>query len=216
MFEEFWDKKKIMIQFTGAVTTIGALFLNISTPQNEAARTALANIQMFWLVIITTALTSLFVDFIFYIIRLERELSNRSLPVYGVFSAMVGATLLWLVLNLWSYILSLYTNPFVKFISMSYPAIFLIVGTLILKYIEKKQVKFFTELIITDFIVSVWLVPAFSFFVRHVGLSALFNSWIKLLAMSFVTVTAFMFCIFLWAKLSQSKKLINIVKRLWK
>lgn len=205
MFEEFWNKKKIMIQFTGAVTTIGALFLNISTPQNETAKMALANIQMFWLIIVTTCLTSLFVDFIIYIIKFEKELRNRSLPVYGGFSVMTGGILLWLVLNLWSYILSLYTNSFAKFISMSYPAIFFIVGTLILIYIEKKKFKILTQIIITDFIASVWLLPAMSFFVRYLGLGHVFGNWIKVFITSFIIVVMFTLSIFLWVKLSRPK-----------
>ena len=64
MLKEFWEAKKHQIQLVGILTGVGALFLSISTPTNETAGRALANIQFVWLIIITISLIVLFVNFV--------------------------------------------------------------------------------------------------------------------------------------------------------
>jgi len=156
MFNLFWQKEKILIGFTGLVATLGALFLNIPVPAVEDARLALANIQVFWLVLLTLSLTKLFFSFTALVIKTERDIKRKyDLPV-GAFSLTIGITFLVVIGNFWRYIIDLYGKSFFDFMNIIFPALVAMACMVLLLYVEKNRGKFtrFSYIIILSFIIA--------------------------------------------------------------
>ncbi len=156
MIEDFYKKNKINIQVVGSITAIGALFLNIQKPKIIELQKILLNIQMFWLILITLGLSSIFIDFIFYIISIESKLRRKKLPIYAPFSIAASIISFWFLINLWNYILLSYGDTFIQFSKMLYPALSITIGSLVLAFVVKKKLNIFIESIITILIVSMW------------------------------------------------------------
>ena len=110
MIQNFWEKEKTLIAFTGSITAIAGLFLNITTPQNKAAISALVNIQVFWLVIVVVCLCKLFFSFLREIIEIDKRLKT-----FYIFSISVGYVFLWIIINLLNYIVN-FNNQYSSFL----------------------------------------------------------------------------------------------------
>lgn len=156
MFDKFWKKEKTLITFSGLIATLGALFLNIPTPQIDDAKLALANIQVFWLIILTISLTKLFFSFLIMLIKIEKKMENKyDFPV-GMFSVTSAATLLLVVGNFWRYILDLYGKSFFQFITMVFPGVAFMLCSFLVIFVEKNRSKFtrFSYLVVISFIIA--------------------------------------------------------------
>lgn len=160
MFKEFWEKKKLSIQFTGFITGLGALFLNIPVPAQDQAKIFLSNVQVFWLALFTICLISLSIDFIVFLFFYEKTvLSKYAIPTTGIFSLSLAAILLWVVVNLLGYISVLYQAPFSKLLEMVLPASAVYPCILLLIYVEKNKEKLsiFTQIIINSFVMAAFI-----------------------------------------------------------
>jgi hypothetical protein len=62
MLSEFWEKRKQIIEISGILVAVGALFVSMNIPNNLVAAYALVNIQIIWLVIITVSVAIIFVQ----------------------------------------------------------------------------------------------------------------------------------------------------------
>lgn len=78
-------------KFVGFIAALCALFMGISRPEIADAKAALAVIQLFWLVLLTISITSLFFDFVLYARKEERTTNEKyGLPFDFVFSISLG------------------------------------------------------------------------------------------------------------------------------
>jgi hypothetical protein len=143
MLKEFWKQQDTNIKLFGFITTIAALFLNISTPENASAKLALANIQILLLVVLLISLTSLFIAFIKLLIKTEKDMQGRyDLPTVGVFSLTLALIFIWILANLLSYMTSVYPSTFAQFLSLTFPGIAVMLCFFLLVKIEKYQHNF--------------------------------------------------------------------------
>lgn len=135
MLKEFWEAKKHLIQLIGILTGVGALFLSIKPSDNATANNALANIQFVWLIIITVSSIILFINFAKLGIEWEDNLKiKRGFDLTETISFFVLATLVYLLLNLWIYIINLYKNSFWDFFTITNGAIFSFIGAIFYHY----------------------------------------------------------------------------------
>jgi hypothetical protein len=161
MLKEFWEKKKYLIQLVGILTGIGAFFLSITPPENVEARQALANIQFFWLIIITLGCITLVISFYNFSTDLEKHLGLKwGVNLKGTLSVFILLSLVFLLLNLWIYIFKLYTASFWNFIeTVNYGISSVLIGVFvyflsIIKIIKNSYIRFFS-IIISFIVVSV-------------------------------------------------------------
>jgi hypothetical protein len=165
MLKEFWKQRKPLIQFTGSIVAIGAIFLAIPTTENKVAKIALANIQVFWLILLAICLMLLFVNFIKLVWKNEKRIEARySIPIIGAYSVTLGAIFIWILVNLWNYIFALYSDSFTKLISMVSPIIPLVLTSFFLIFVEKNKKKFtrFSLCIIDSFALAFVFAAAFA------------------------------------------------------
>src|SRR5882762_9904527 len=124
MFEQFWKEQNTLLKFTGFIAALGALFLNISSPQDQNAKLALANIQTFVLILLTIGLTILFVNFTKFLLKTERGILNKyDIPSSGLLTSLVAFIFLWVILSFGTYILGLYQYSFGVFMTMAFPLV---------------------------------------------------------------------------------------------
>jgi len=145
MLKKFWDKELILIGFSGIVATIGALFLNIPKPSDQfpAAQSALADIQVFWLVLFTICLIRLFYTFIRLVTQEERVMQKKyDMPFAWPFSVTLGCIFFIVIANYWQYIFNIYGASLFQFTGMVFPGFVFIGSFLILVYVEKYPSKF--------------------------------------------------------------------------
>lgn len=117
MLKEFWENKKHLIQMVGIMAGVGALFLSITPSENLKANEALANIQFVWLIIITISVILLFGSFIKLVDKWEKQVSKTDgLNLMDTFSILLSLTLLYLLINLWRYVINLYEESFWNFL----------------------------------------------------------------------------------------------------
>lgn len=147
MIKEFYEKNRSLIQIVAYTTAIGALFLNIPKPENVQAQNILLNIQMFWLILITAGLSSIFVDFVVFIIYIEKELRKKEIPVFITFSLSTSFVVIWFLFNLWNYIFLSYSDNLSHFLHMLSPVLPLLLGTFFLMFIFKRKFSLFTEIL---------------------------------------------------------------------
>ena len=120
MLEEFWKEKKHLLQIIAIVVAIGALFLTISLPENEKAKSALMNVQLAWLVIITFALFVLFINLLILAFRFEDKINKKKDVNFDDAIAYPVMFLgVWVLLNLWIYIINLYKYSVKEFMDWS-------------------------------------------------------------------------------------------------
>jgi hypothetical protein len=112
MLEEFWSKKKHLVQFLGILIAIGAIFLSIGTPQDASAAEALQNIQLGWLVIITAGHLLLFWELFSLMLKFERRLEAQD--TLSMFAAGIA---LFILTNLWIYIFHIYKKGLIDLLS---------------------------------------------------------------------------------------------------
>lgn len=199
MFKDFWENEKHIIEATGILTAIGALFLNINLPENELARNALLNIQMLWLLIISIMSILLFVTFWSLAIKIENKIEKKisQKMYYNIFGISIGMTGIWFLQNLWKYLFGLYKQELSNFLSsLSYVAFG--VGLLIVVYFankytnyysENKKVKYFFSVLLVSFLAGL----VYSFLAEAMDLNFSFSSFLGRLFMSFEL--AFLLCL---------------------
>jgi len=203
MIEQFYRQHKIHIQLVVIITTIGALFLNIPKPDDINIQNSLLNIQMFWLILITIGLSSVFIDFVSFIIKIEKKLKKNKLPVYASFSIFSASVVFWFICNMWNYIILSYNDNFFEFSKMIYPGLSLVLGTLFLIFIAKKKINILLEGLFVAIIISLWLANVI------VGLQKYFKyniTWLKAYFFCLLFILIFMLLIILLAYLSKLKK----------
>ncbi len=138
MLKEFWEAKKHLIQLVGILTGIGALFLSITLPENIEARQALINIQFVWLIIITICLLLLFVNFIRLADFWEKSFKEKSrLDYTNTISLFIAATLLYLIFNLWTYMINLYKESIWNYLTIINYALLSFFGALLVQIWRK-------------------------------------------------------------------------------
>lgn len=109
MFKEFWEKKKGPIECTAFLVATGALFLNIPLPEMEVARASLLKVQLMWLFLVTLSVAILAWHFLFFVLEVERQIKGRfSLNPRNALSTFFLALFLYLIWNLWKYMINLY------------------------------------------------------------------------------------------------------------
>ena len=142
MLKEFWEAKKHLIQLVGILTGIGALFLSITLPENIQAKQALINIQFVWLIIITICLLLLFINFIRLADFWEKSFKEKSKIDYtDTISIFFSGTLIYLIINLWVYMISLYKESFWNYLTMVNYALLSLFGALFVQIWRKIEVK---------------------------------------------------------------------------
>lgn len=165
MFKDFWDKQKHQIQLVSILVAIGALFLSITPPESEKARSALFNIQLAWLIIITIALVILFVNFIALMSRAEGEASVKyKIPLELTISLLALFISVWILINLWIYIINLYREPLLKFFQASYffisfsifSTIIYWIAKIIFSKIRKVSISVILYLLMTSILLGFW------------------------------------------------------------
>lgn len=140
-FEENDNAKKAA--FVGSVAALCALFMGIDKPDISQARDALAIVQVFWLVLLTLGLTSLFFDFVKFIWRHENKLNkNYDLPFNFVLTSTMAVILGSVLFSLWSYMLILYAKVFAQFsVIWGFPSFVVITCIIIAIFIKKYEQK---------------------------------------------------------------------------
>ncbi len=212
MFKEFWEKKKSIIEATGILTAIGALFLNIDSPSNELARKALLNIQMAWLLVISIMSIFLFANFWLFFMQIENKIErkiSREMPIsiFGIFIYTIGGWFLW---NLWKYLLELYKQELKEFFSLLVLIPFGL-SALVVLYFEKKCTKLYIEnrklkyyLSISG--VSIISAILYAFLIELIKINFELKSFLK--SITFFFCIAFSAClIFTFSKIREIKKL---------
>ena len=132
MLKEFWEAKKHLIQLIGILSGVGALFLSIALPENIEARQALINIQFIWLIIITICLIVLFVNFMRLADFWEKSLKEKNNIDYTeTISLLIATTLLYLIINLWMYMINLYKESLWNYLTMAQGAFISLGGAFI-------------------------------------------------------------------------------------
>lgn len=102
----------------------------------------MANIQAFWLVLLTISLTGLFISFTKLVVKREKEISNKYDIPAGIFSLTLGLTFFIILGNLWFYIFSLYGKSLSDFITMISPEIIMVLCVLLALFMETHRKKF--------------------------------------------------------------------------
>ncbi len=154
MLKTFWEEQKVLINFFGFIATLAAIFLNIALPDDKNAKFALANIQVFWLLVLTIALAVLFFRFIKLVFRIEKEMEiKHDIFTKGAFSSLVFIVFLWIVSNFGIYIMNLYQESFTMLLFMTLPLIMIALVTIIEYHVHKNIKKFslFSEFMIESF-----------------------------------------------------------------
>lgn len=121
MFKEFWDSKRHIVGAVGIVVAIGALFLAIPLPQDNAqARTALLNLQLIWLILISLGLIVLAwqtITFLFQVAPPGADLKTLP-PHLGYYARLsVWGLTFWILSAIWAYMWTLYRQPLTYLIS---------------------------------------------------------------------------------------------------
>jgi len=116
MFKDFWEAKKHLIQFIGILAGIGALFLAIPKPDNVKAGVALAHIQFIWLIILSISVVVLFIHFLGLVVKWEKEFDKKSgFDLTETISMIVSLTVIYLISNLWIYMINVYKDSLFDF-----------------------------------------------------------------------------------------------------
>lgn len=155
MFKDFFNQEKLLIGVSGFITAIAGLFLNVVLPAdvNMVTKTALQNIQAFWLLLLAALLTVLFVKFVGWVFKIERKSSKKyDVLTFAPISLSVGLLLLWVILNFFQFIINLYPQITAQYLGMSV-LLFLIP---LLVFLDKVSEKFslFSQLLIISFVLS--------------------------------------------------------------
>lgn len=173
-------EKERKAKFVGFIAALCALFVSITPPKIIEAKTALAIIQLFWLVLLTISLTSIFFDFVGYIREEEKTINKKyNLPFNFIFSSSLGLILALVVLNLWRYILALYTEIIAEFMVLyGFPFSIMIgcvVGAILLKKYEGKIYSIFE--ILADSIFTGILFSIFGFYAQEAFTKLFYPYW---------------------------------------
>lgn len=215
MFKNFWENKKHIIEATGILTAIGALFLNINFPENEAAKKALMNIQMLWLFIISFMSLLLFLNFWLFAEKIEDKIEKKlshDMP-YRIFTIFVAVTGFWFLENLWKYLLNLYKKELSSFLLWLTFIPFGVAALIILYfenkfttyYIENKKIKYWFVV----FLVAILSGITYSFLFMILALNFTILPFIKATLIS--SAIALLACLILtYFKLRKYKKQHNI------
>jgi len=109
MLEEYWKSKIYFINLFGIVVTVGALFLNIESPENINARNALYYIQMIFLLSITLLFIFAWIDFHKFTKKLDKVIESRiDMDLGDRITDFIFFIGLFVIYNLWVYTYYLY------------------------------------------------------------------------------------------------------------
>lgn len=157
MLKEFWIENNALIQITGIASAIGALFLNVDSPENEMAKSALANIQVFCLLVMVVCLSLLFVVFVKLVVKKEKQLRLKyDAPIVGTFSIIVSPIFLWVIVNFIQYILNFDSKYSSYFLDMILASAVIVSVYFAMLWLEKNEEKLslFTRVIVISFVAS--------------------------------------------------------------
>lgn len=162
MLEEFWNQKKHLIQLLGILIGVGAIFLNIPTPDNQNALVALRNVQLAWLIIITISQAFLFWQLFSLTIRIEKRTKEKMHLSTDAISTFFFGLAIWILWNLWSYMLSIYNTNLVSFLHSGFigaavSALILTVSIFVISRIKlEKHWEILAIFVITAPVLGLW------------------------------------------------------------
>ena len=196
-------------QFVGFVAALCALFMSVSAPGDMEAKKALAVIQLFWLVLLTLSLTSIFLDFGKYVWRAEREASKKyDVPFDYVATATIGVILGAVIANLWRYIFALYSEVLAVFtVMIAFPSLIAIGSVFIAIVIKRNETKIapIFEILADSIIVGV-LTGVAGMYLQESFTEFFYLYWFTIVAPS-VAFTFFVFVVVMM--LYRKKKLLS-------
>ncbi len=194
----FWKERKDQISICAFLIATGGIFLTISEPSIDSAKTALHSIQFIWLILISTAFIWLgisFVKFAYEIeIHLEKKFDVELQANIMAFALVLGGTLIF---NLWEYLISLYTLEWITFIGLTQTYITLICVAFFARYQAISFHKYWSNQIAKYFLLNFVrvlffaLIPTFwtTILKLNFDLSILFRAYvIYILAFSLVVI----------------------------
>jgi len=120
MFFDFWKQKKHLIESAAILTAIGAIFLAIPLPENKIAENALINVQIVWFFIIIVSIITVFVNFLIFCVKLENAAEKINLDLSASLSLTVIFSLIWILYNLWIYIITMFRDEYLNFVKILY------------------------------------------------------------------------------------------------
>ena len=179
MIKDFFKTNRILVTNTGIVATVAALFLNVNPPENEIAKLALGNLQIFSLFMLMICLIVLSVGFVKVLVRTESGLLKKhKIPRVGALSVTMGFVLVWIILNLAQYIGELYPASFKQFLGITLPGLALMSCFGLMVFVEKYENKFslFSKIVVYDFLMSAGLI-FICMFIQNIFLKYFFFYW---------------------------------------
>ncbi|TSC60455.1 MAG: hypothetical protein LiPW15_333 [Parcubacteria group bacterium LiPW_15] len=201
MLNKLWAKEKVLISLSGLIAALSALFLDIPVPQIEDAKIALANVQFFWLVLLTISLTKLFFSLIDLTIKTEKEIKKKyDLPI-GVFSMTLATILLMVLGNFWKYIFDLYGKSFWGFMDIVFPELVAVSCVLLLLFVEKKRSRFtrFSYIIVLSFVLGL-LIGLAGIYIQEALIGYFYFYWLNLIFPGATIIVALGLMIFSYLK----------------
>jgi hypothetical protein len=127
MLKQFWEERKHIIQITGILSAVGALFLAIPLPTDQAARNALLHIQLLWLLIVSVSAIIILREILIVSTLWEKNMSKTNPWFNETISLIISGGIIYFITYLWEYMIALYKNSFFDFFN-----IFVNSGTLFL------------------------------------------------------------------------------------
>ncbi len=116
MIKHFYENNKYLINFTSFIVAICGLFLNISAPSSDQARSSLDNLQTMLLLIFIVSLILLFIKLARFLLVAERELGKKhDMPTKGIVTFLAIYGMITFLLNLVGYFLAAHpqaSSPF--------------------------------------------------------------------------------------------------------
>ena len=161
MIKEFWGYKKLNIKLSGALTTMGAIFLAIPKNENVVAQEALLYIQFFWIVIIIISISITLIQLFIFILQFENKTKDRlEIDFENIISFGFIMFSLVFIYNLIKYTLVTYNTPMFK---LRYLFVYIIWGLIgpIYAHVEKKLLSRYISknrfvFIVSDIIFSIF------------------------------------------------------------
>lgn len=207
MLKSFWDEKKHLIQITAFLIAIGAIFLSVPTPENDAARELLQNVQVLWLVIISVFMIVLFINFYALATKFEEKLEKHRNFYINIISSLVFFSGFYFLINLWGYAWYIYKDSIfnlLPFVALALVSLGGAIILLLLKRLELSKTVFWLAYgVLAGHLFGL---ATYFFKLSNIGLLSL-KSWLEKsfwLSISFLLVFAL---ISFFAKLRSKKKL---------
>jgi len=120
MLKEFWEAKKHLIQMSGILCGVGALFLSIPVPEDPEAHNALLHLQFIWLIIITISAIALLFQLLLLLTVIERKTKGSNLNLDETLSVIMSGVIVYFIWNIWEYAYALYGDSFFDFLNSGF------------------------------------------------------------------------------------------------